>query len=65
MDRISKNCKAALKRNKASILTNITQYEKNRINICKKVIKNEIEVTVAIALAMLRSDGHQYHKGQM
>lgn len=37
----------------------------NSINIYKKVIENEIEVTVAIALAMFRSDGHQYHKGQM
>lgn len=37
----------------------------NSINICKKVIEHEVEVTLAIALAMLRSDGHQYHKGQM
>lgn len=65
MDRKSKNCKAALKRDKASILTNITQYEVKKINICKKVIENEVELTVAIALAMFRSDGHQYHKGQI
>lgn len=65
MDRKSKNCKVALKKDKASILTYVTQYEMNRINICKKVIENEVEVTVAIALAMFRSNGHQYHKGQM